>query len=326
MQDIKNKTIFIASLDWGLGHATRCVPIIRALSENNNKIILGVTPLTNTIFEEEFPELKKVEVPAYKVKYSNFLSISIKLILDSLRIFRVIKEENKLLQDIITEHKIDIVISDNRFGLYSEKTRNIFITHQVFVKSAAGNFIAQKINRSYILKFDEVWVPDYASKEESLSDELSHGKQFHNNIKFIGPQSRLLQCETSVKRYDYLYLISGPEPQSTIFKKLLIEKSKRCPHLNFALISGSKSSDVGKNLTCFLSPNAETISKIVSESKIVICRSGYSTLMDMHVLKKKQLMLVATPGQTEQEYLARLWCEKFGSTLIIQKKLGAFSL
>lgn len=325
---IANKTIFISALDWGLGHATRCVPIIRNL-EKDNKIIIGVTPLTRIIFDEEFPQTQKIDVPAYNIKYASVLPLWLKLLFDSAKISRIIKEEKKLLQKIISENKIDIVISDNRFGLDSKSVKSIFITHQLFLKTPFANKILQNLNEKYILKFDEVWIPDYEDEAKSLSGALSHGKHFHSNVKYIGPQSRLLKPDQIEKKSDCLFLISGPEPQQSIFKKLLIERAKNYPGLKFAMVQpeqGATNNKRAANPEIFISPSQKKLSELICQSQKIICRSGYSTLMDLHFLENKQIILVPTPGQTEQEYLAEYWKEKFGARVVLQKNIGALQM
>ncbi len=328
------KTIFFGALDWGLGHATRSVPIIKQLLKNNN-VILGVTPLTKLIFDEEFPELKKIDLPAYNVKYSKVWPLWIKLGLSAPRISRIITNENKLLQNIIIENNIDVVISDNRFGLYSDKVHSVFITHQLFLKAPVFENFGSKINQNYISKFHEVLVPDFDTStssvsNENLSGELSHGKiDFHNNIKYIGPQSRLADVITPIEKdkYDYLILLSGPEPARTELEKKLIEKMKGT-NKRIALVRGSTSNIQHStfNIDIFDLPKKEELKKLILSSKKIICRSGYSTLMDMHLLGKKELILIPTPGQTEQEYLAKYWKQKFNSEYLPQNKISNFSL
>lgn len=327
-----NKTIFYGALDWGLGHATRSVPIIKQLLKNNT-VILGVTPLTGKIFDEEFPQLKKIDLPAYDIKYSSILPLWLKMGLSSPRISRIIAAEHKLLSNIISENKIDVLISDNRFGLYSEKIHSVFITHQLFLKAPVFENFGSKLNQKYINNFNEVWVPDYdgsANSPENLSGELSHGKILpHKNIKYIGAQSRLQDviCEVEKDKYDYLILLSGPEPTRTQLEKELlkvISASKK----RIAFVRGSefgvRSSE--KDIEVFDFPKKEELKKLILSSEKIICRSGYSTLMDMHLLGKKELILIPTPGQTEQEYLAEYWKNKFGTEHLSQNKISTFNL
>jgi hypothetical protein len=254
-----------------------------------------------------------------------FFPLWMKLSAEWPRIAGVIRSEKKALSKIIDVHKIDVVISDNRFGLHSSKAHNIFITHQVFIKAPFAQSFAHRMNKSYIMNFDEVWIPDFEDDEKNLSGELSHGRHFHSGVKYIGPQSRL-QKISSENTFDYLFLISGPEPQRSIFEDLLLEKAARFPHLKFALARhGSKAEKKNPpNLTAFISPYKLKLSEIISQSKTVVCRSGYSTLMDLHLLEKTKAVLVPTRGQTEQEYLAEHWRKKFDCEIVSQNDLKKF--
>ena len=160
MDRIKNKTIFISALDWGLGHATRCVPLIKQLMQDN-VMILGVTPITALIFNEEFPCLKKVNVEPYNIRYSNTTPLSARLLLDASRILRVVKKERLQLQKIIKEYQIDVVISDNRFGMYEKSVHCIYITHQLNIQAGLFSEIANKVHHHFIKQFNEVWIPDF---------------------------------------------------------------------------------------------------------------------------------------------------------------------
>jgi spore coat polysaccharide biosynthesis predicted glycosyltransferase SpsG len=312
----------IAALDWGLGHATRCVPIVREL-EKNNHIIIGITSLTKSIFEEEFPHLQKINLPEYNIRYSAFLPVWFKILLDWPRINKVIKSENQLLKKIIEINRIDCVISDNRFGLYSKSTHSVFITHQLFLKTPFLNSLAQYINKKLILNFNEVWIPDYEDENKSLSGELSHGKHFHHNVKYIGPKSRLEKFDSLVKNYDVLFLLSGPEPQQSILGRRLVAQVTEKPDLKFALVSNSFITESKSNLEVFKSPNNQNLSKLIAQSKKIVCSCGYSTLMDMHYLEKKSLFLMPTKGQTEQEYLASFWNEKYKSYTIQKNNIDS---
>lgn len=337
-----NKTIFIAPLDWGLGHATRCVPIIKELLKHNS-VILGITPLTKPIFEEEFPGVKMIEIPAYNITYSKHLPLWLKLGISYPKISKIIVNENKLLEKIINDYKIDVVISDNRFGLHSKNAHCVFITHQLFLKAPVFENFAQKQNKKYILNFDEVWVPDYETSDAStsstsvknLSGELSHGTHFHKNVKYIGPQSRLTDviCEVDPdsyreNKYEYLILLSGPEPGRTTLEDELLLKAKNS-NKKIALVRGSKFKihDTGfDGIDIFDFPKKEELKKLILSSDKIICRSGYSTLMDMHLLDKKELILIPTTGQSEQEYLAEYWQQHFSSKIILEKNLTQFIL
>ena len=310
---LKNKNIFIAALDWGLGHATRCVPLIQKLATHNN-IIIGVTPTTLPIFEEHFPQLKKVTIEAYHIRYSTIIPLTLKLALDSARILRVIKREHQQLAAYVKQYKIDVVISDNRFGLWNKHTHNIYITHQLQIKAGIFSKIATKIHHRYMKQFHEIWVPDYEDDAQSLAGDLSrHKNKLH--VKYIGPLSRLvLLNETIEKPIDYLYLLSGPEPLRTQLEEQIIQLANHSTK-SIVIARGTKKplpTSMKPHIKCYDMPDAATLSTLICAAQHIICRSGYSTLMDLHLLHKKQITLIPTPHQSEQIYLAKYWATKFG--------------
>lgn len=291
----------------------------------HNKVLLGVTPLTKPVFDQEFPELQQVQLPAYNVSYTIHNSLWLKLLFDSGRIRRVIDSEHGLLKSIVKEHHIDVVISDNRFGLWNEGVHTVFITHQLFLKAPVFSGIANRINRQYIKRFNEVWVPDVENAAGSLSGELSHGMDFfHPDIKYIGPQSRLQGTETVIpsKTYHYLALLSGPEPQRTILENILLSKLTD-PAKSVAVVRGASLPliEPASHIDVFDFPDPALLRQLILCAGTVICRSGYSTLMDLYLLNKKNLVLVPTPGQTEQEYLAGHWHRNFGTQFATQPQL-----
>ncbi len=325
----KGKSIFIAPLDWGLGHATRCVPIIKELLKEN-KVILGITPLTKPVFDEEFPNLETIELPAYNITYSKLLPLWVKLGTSYPKISGIIKKEHQLLDKLIDEKKLDVVISDNRFGLYNKKAHCVFMTHQLFLKAPVFENFAQSINKKYILKFNNIWVPDFEKEQESLSGELSHGKHYHSHVKYIGPKSRLSDVifEVEKNKYDYLILLSGPEPGRTTLENELLKKVENS-NKKIALVRGSKFKIHDSRLEridVFDFPKKEELKKLILSSNTIICRSGYSTLMDMYLLEQKKLILIPTHGQSEQEYLAKYWHQKFGAKIISEHNLNQLTL
>lgn len=301
------------------------MPLIRQLKQDNT-VIIGTTPSTAFIFEEEFPDLKKLPIESYNISYSKWLPLSVKLLLDAPRILGVIKREKKQLANYVLEHNIDVVISDNRFGLYNSKTQNIYITHQLNIKAAWFSGIANRIHRLYIQHFNEVWVPDFEKRTEALSGDLSTNNTAFQ-VKYLGPLSRLKLNYTTIENFDYLCLLSGPEPQRTLLEEALMAKAQNS-NKKICLVRGTKlarTKKLPKNIAVIDAPTAEQLSMLITNSKTIICRSGYSTLMDLYCLKKNfNAVLVHTPGQSEQEYLANYWKEKFGVKVLKQTELNLF--
>ena len=292
----------------------------------DNVVILGVTPTTSLIFNEEFPDLKKVEVEPYHIRYSHSIRLSVKLLLDAPRIFGVIKKERLQLQKIVKDYQIDVVISDNRFGMHDKSVKCIYITHQLNIQAGIFSSIATKIHRYFIKQFNEVWVPDIEGSSKSLSGKLSENASLQN-VKYIGILSRLFEVRATLGNYDYLCLLSGPEPLRTNLEEELIKKANQSDK-RICFVRGTKKelkSFVNKNISVFDMPDAMQLSSLVIGSSIIVCRSGYSTLMDLHQLHKKDYIFIPTPGQDEQEYLANYWKEKFGAKVVQQKDLSTFS-
>lgn len=291
-----------------------------------NVVILGVTPTTALIFNEEFPTLTKVEIEPYNIRYSHSLPLVAKLLLDAPRIFSVIKRERIQLSQIIKEHHIDVVMSDNRFGLFDKNVECIYITHQLNIQAGLFSGIANKIHHHFIKKFNEVWVPDFEDESKRLAGKLS-GNNNLKNVKYIGTLSRLSMEDKLENQYDYLCLLSGPEPLRTHLEKVLIEKANQS-NKRICFVRGTMKglkSFANKNVTVFDMPNGKELSQLITNSKTVVCRSGYSTLMDLQHLQKTSYILIPTPGQDEQEYLANYWEHKFAAKVIQQKDLPTLS-
>lgn len=321
---LSGKTIFISPLDWGFGHSTRCVPIISNLLKTN-KVIIGVTDVNKQFFDLYFPDIQKINVPSYGIKYSKLLPVWLKILFQFSKIKSVIRQEQKLLEKIVIENSIDVVISDNRFGLFNKQTENIFITHQIKIVAPFFLGYATKFNLNYIHNFSRVWVPDHKNQSERLSGNLSDSDAVSIPVEYIGPQSALSIFDldiATIDRSDYLILLSGVEPQRTILENSLIDKFK-FSNKKITLVRGSDTEVKieNKNISVINFAYGAELKKLILSAETIICRSGYSTLMDLNFLKKEKLILVPTPGQTEQKYLAQYWKEKFNAKVYLQDQL-----
>lgn len=306
-----------------MGHASRCVPIIKNLCENN-KVILGISPLNAGFFEMHFPQLQKVQLPSYNIRYSKYLPAFFKLLLQVPRVYRVVQKERIQLQRLIRQHAIDLVISDSRLGCYSKQVKSIFITHQLNLKVPYLTKLANAIHQKWMRHFTEVWVPDFENPAQRLSGQLSDPSNVQVPVFFIGPLSALQQqgVQTNTSRIDTLILLSGVEPQRSVLEKKLIHAFKASSQ-RIVLVRGTeKKMEVeAKGMEVHNLAFGKTLSELISNAGRVICRSGYSTLMDLHRLEKKKLVLIPTPGQSEQEYLAAYWAQKFQARVYAQSEI-----
>jgi hypothetical protein len=217
------KTILTAPLDWGLGHATRCIPIINELNKAGHQVIIAAEGQVKSLLQQEFPHHLFIPLPGYKVRYAkSSFWFSVKLLLQSPRIISTIIKEHWWLEKVVKEHKVDMIISDNRFGLYHKAIPSVYITHQLFIKTGNpfSEWIAQRMHGWFIKKYDECWVPDLPAGQAGFENRytiagmLSHPKKQLSNIKYIGCLSRFEKHDEIKKEFDLLILISGPEPVS----------------------------------------------------------------------------------------------------------------
>ena len=319
--------ILICPLDWGLGHAARCIPIINELLDAGHKVTIAGYGRSLIMLQKEFPLLESIELKGFSPSYSINGNMVLHLFLRLPQFITSILREHHELNTLIFQHHIDIIISDNRYGLWNKKIKSILITHQVMIKTPAWlkflEYLLYRVSRLLISRFDESWIPDEKEGPE-LSGDLSHKYALPTNAKFIGPLSRFRQInissENNLNKGTVAAIISGPEPQRSIFEKLLSDQLKDMKQPAI-IIGGKPESDLTaiSDSTLTIQPYLakDELKSVILSSALVICRSGYSSIMDLQALGAKALF-VPTPGQTEQVYLAMfhqmkgatLWCEQ----------------
>jgi uncharacterized protein (TIGR00661 family) len=309
LENFNIQRVLVAPLDWGLGHATRCIPIIRALLNEGYEVVIAAENAQAILLQNEFPSLLIIPLRGYWVTYSKHKRwLPVQILMQLPRLLGVLKQEKKWLDTVIEQHKIDLVISDNRYGLSSKKVPCIFITHQLTIKTPFVwlERLIQKINYSYINQFTACWVPD-APGEDNLAGILSHPEKLPvTRLHYIGMLSRF-QITPADRKYDYCILLSGPEPQRTLLEnkiipdlskltgKILLVRGK--PGSN-EIIKAPENTEVRNHLP------GNQLQTVILQSDCIVSRSGYSTIMELMALRKKSIF-IPTPGQTEQEYLAK---------------------
>ena len=304
------KRILFTVLNWGLGHASRCIPIIRQLHELGANISLASDGRSLDLLKSEFPDFPCIELPSYHVHYKTS-SMVFNIVPQIPKFLKSIKAEQEFIQQLHYKQAFDYVISDNRYGCYLNDVPSIFITHQLRIKAPskmAESFI-QKMNFKLLQNFNQWWIPDFEG-EENLSASLSHGIS-HPKIRFIGPLSRM-QYQPSKIKYQLLAVLSGPEPQRSYFEEKIRQQLSRSS-LRALIVQGKTDEQnhygINKNVELISYLNSTALNQAMLEAEVILSRSGYSTLMDLASLQKKAI-LVPTPGQTEQEYLAKIFHEK----------------
>lgn len=301
------RRVLVAPLNWGLGHATRCIPIIRKLEELGVEVLIASDGAALFLLRAEFPHLKAISLPSYKIRYfSKNMVLNIARQLP--RMLFAIRTEQWETERIVRKYNIQGIISDNRYGCFSRNTKNVLLTHQtnLIVPGKALEWSANRVMRMALAKFDEIWVPD-SKYEPNLSGMLSHPAHQPENVRYIGLLSRAAaQLPEPEKEYDVAVVLSGPEPQRTLFEQTLMEQAIALPY-KFIFIQGKTKAKehhyAADHVEVVSYLTSAELNKVLAATDTIICRSGYSSVMDLAANEKKAV-LIPTPGQTEQEYLA----------------------
>ncbi|HAG15596.1 MAG TPA: hypothetical protein DCG69_03600 [Bacteroidales bacterium] len=305
----KRKRIFISPLDWGLGHASRLIPVI-ALAKQQGEVFLGVDERTAAYYKEFFPDIIQIPLKGYRIRYAekNFYT---QLVMQIPRIKLAIFREYFQLKKLVKKYAIDVVISDSRFGLHNRKTRNYIISHQLNIIYPKNLRIFGKalsaVNRFLLNQFTACLIPD--THNHIFAGQLSINPAIRNQ-HFIGLLSRfslLNKRPLSVQKFQFVFVLSGPEPQRSILENIFVEQLLNTQYTAL-IISGqpekSNSERLSPNILKVSHLQLEEFADVLLNADIVFSRSGYSSVMDYAYLGLKKVVFVPTPKQTEQEYLA----------------------
>jgi len=319
--------ILVCPLDWGLGHATRCIPLIRALRAAGHDVFPYAAGSGRKLLQTEFPDLEVGDLPGYAMRYSRnpfFLPLKLSAQMPAF-LFSILRERWRV-GGLIRKHKIQCVISDGRYGLRSGKAHGIFISHQLRIQPPGPRWLRgiltgplMGLNRWALRNFQEIWVPDFPGSK-SLSGMLGHPDPAWPKVKYIGPLCRFRPEEMRWNRFttpdapgariDVLALLSGPEPQRSALEKILLDALLKIPGTRVllrGLPGGSNSGGEGVaagGLTVVDHVPERMLQSYLARAEKVVCRSGYTTVMELAGLGKKNVLMIPTPGQPEQEYLA----------------------
>lgn len=300
------KHILVSVLDWGLGHATRSVPVIQSLIARGCKVSLAGHGDSLLLLKMEFPQLQTYEITSYRVAYSASIPFMTKIFMQLPKFLLAIRREHRQIEKLCLDKSIDAIISDNRYGCWSNSIPSILITHQLnLILPSSFRWLSGLINffnHKLIKKFDVCWVPDYS--DNRVTGTLSQSGNLR--VRFIGMLSRMKPEKIDLEADTILAILSGPEPQRQILEKILIKemsgRQERC-----TLVRGLPNDEttIQGGQTIYNHLNGDQLSKLIQKSSTVITRSGYSSIMDLTMINAKRVILIPTPGQTEQEYLAQ---------------------
>lgn len=304
--------ILICPLNWGLGHATRCVPIISNLLIDGHEVVVAADGFPLEFLKQQFHEIQFIELPSYQVRYSAGKSQILAMLWNMPDVIKGMIREHRWLNNLLRHDFFDQVISDNRFGLWTRKTHCIYMTHQLMIKMPASLKVLEPfawlMHRMMIVQYDECWIPDYEG-DDNLSGDLSHKYPLPKNAKFIGPLSRFstAEFEDEPKTYDNVAVLSGVEPQRSIFEHELTKRFQNAGQKTL-IVCGQPSAEkrvyhVG-DVTLISHLHDKELTPLLKAAKKIVARSGYSSIMDLKALNcLHKTEFIPIPGQTEQEYL-----------------------
>ncbi|HIP37589.1 MAG TPA: hypothetical protein EYG85_12130 [Crocinitomix sp.] len=298
---LKNKVILFSALDWGFGHTTRCVSLIQHLLAHSNQIIFAGNTTQIAFIKKEFPLVKTEFIKGYNIRLSSKKSTYVQILNQLFKIYNAIKKEQKWVENFITKHSVNVIISDNRYGFRNPAIKSIFMGHQlnIYVPNFR-KFVNKKLSK-YVNRFDKCWIVD--DKQHHLAGDLSNPMYLTIPFEYIGLLNRFKPKQQNLT-YDYLVIVSGAEPENTIFLKE-VELLFKITNQNIAIVSTTTSDNNIKNATYFYYPTTKELDQLISQSKIVISKAGYTTLMEMVALNKL-CYLIPTKGQYEQQYLSTI--------------------
>lgn len=263
------------------------------------------------MLKKNFPDLPQLLLPGYGITYSSSGgTFVLKLLSQIPKILRAIHRERKWLHDTQATHQFDLVISDNRYGLKIEGLKSVILTHQLQIMTGFGpgaDSVMRRMHFRMLEKFDECWVVD-TQENGGLAGALSHPRQLPANSHYIGQLSQLLAPVAPEQHNNsILILLSGPEPMRGILEEIMLQQAALAIDYHFHIIAGNPSGRAPAHLPAHIThtayANTQELAYALARARLVVCRSGYSTLMDLAMFEKKAL-LIPTPGQSEQEYLA----------------------
>ena len=299
--------ILVAPLDWGLGHSTRDIPIIRRLLELDARPVIGADESPLALLRGEFPDLPWARIAGPLVRYAASGSQG-KVLADQFpTMLRWVWTEHDITKRIMREQKLDAIISDQRFGVRHRSLPSVLVTHQVFPHIPFAQSLLRRLNRWQVQRFDRCWIMD-EEQAPGLAGELSHGDRSPRNARYIGPQSRLTKgTVVSVKHHRIIAVISGPEPQRTMLEAKLTEQLRvvEGDHLLVCGTPKTPSDTTSGNIRKVSHLGAEELNAALHGAEFIISRTGYTSLMDFAALGRTALV-IPTPGQPEQEYLGEL--------------------
>jgi uncharacterized protein (TIGR00661 family) len=323
----------ISPLNWGLGHASRIIPIIDYCLKSGKHVVIAGNGSSLELLKMKFPQLKYEHIPSPAMQYGIKSALNFNFYIHAILMFINILRERIFTKRIIRKHKIDTIISDNRPGVFNRKIKSIYITHQINIyrslKEDKFSQIMSRINYRIIKQYNYCWSPDFEA-HTTLAGRLSKNNT-NSLVNYIGPLSRFSLAQSNgkfLKKYEVVCIVSGPEPPRKFFEQLLVSKFSNSTFKTL-IIRGLPNEErqmraIG-NVEFLNHCTDEEFLYLINSASHIICRSGYSSVMDM-IVTCKNAILIPTPGQPEQEYLAIHLNGKYGFTCMSQNDFASANI
>jgi len=340
---MKRGNICISPIDWGLGHATRCIPLIQSLQQLGYNIYIATEGHHQVILQEAIPDAHFLTLRGYRIKYTQRKSwFNLAMLLQTPKIIFSAVYEYFWLKQKAKQIHFDFIISDNRFGFYHKNITSVFITHQLTLQTPYtwSTLLFQQFQYRWFRKFKAIWIPDM-KQGNGLADILSHPEKLpitplwymgclsrlHQNISTnLGDINSGINSEVIAKPIEFLGIVSGPEPQRSIFEKILWEQGNQMGK-PFVLVGGRPlhpQQQKSEHGILYSHLSGKELALQIQQAEYIICRGGYTSLMELIPFRKK-LIVVPTPGQTEQQYLGKQWQDKKWAICYDPEKFNATS-
>jgi predicted glycosyltransferase len=301
-----DKHILYCILDWGLGHATRSVPVIQNLQKRGYKVTVATSyDLFDSILNKELRDIQFLQLRPYEPKYSKGKKQVFRLLLQFPHFLNVYLSDRIRIRKYLQSNTVQAIFSDNRFSCRDKRVKSVYLTHQLNILKPGKLerwFLPSYVHRMCIGKFDHCLVPDDPDK---LFERLTGHAGYSGHLKYSGFLSRFKKLEHNKGQKHILVILSGPEPQRTIFEKIIISAAYHTDE-KIILVRGRGmllNKELPDNVVVYSFAETSVLMKLLQDCSYVVCRSGYSSVMDL-LVSQTASVLVPTPGQSEQEYIA----------------------
>ncbi|OPY35707.1 MAG: UDP-N-acetylglucosamine--N-acetylmuramyl-(pentapeptide) pyrophosphoryl-undecaprenol N-acetylglucosamine transferase [Methanoregula sp. PtaU1.Bin051] len=307
--------VLVSPLNWGLGHATRNIPVIRELLHFGHEVVVAATGNALLTLRREFPDCRFIDAPDYPAPYDPGNLMLARVLTKLPEMLKALAAERRCIRKIVAKDRYDLIISDSRPGMYSDTVPSVFMTHQVHYHLPFAIWPVELLglgaNRVLFDKYRRVIVPDNPPGPTALAGKLSHPicASSYPHLYFTGILATARRIDLP-QDLDYLFIISGPEPQRTIFERIMLPQLHELPGIKAVLLGspggqGTRSPDPQTMVASYASTEEKIA--LLNRAKFIVCRSGYTTMMELAEIGKKHALFVPTPGQTEQEYLSNYY-------------------